>query len=378
MTTLELNNIVKPSELYIGIELSAAKWELSFRIGFTKNRGKTLDAWDIEGLKAAIKEMKKRFGLEETALVKSCYEAGQDGFSVHRQLEQIGIQNTVVDSASIEKSRRKKQLKTDRIDAEKLSLMLLRYYSGDRNVWSVARIPTEEEEDLRRTHRELERLKKESIAHRNRIRMLLKTQGIKVKQIGGKDWKEKLPGLKTWDGKSIPRHLLSEIKRETERLDCVSNQIKKLDAYQEEQLKKSKLPVMEKVRQLEKIKGVGLKSAWILAMEWFGWRRFNNVKEVGAAAGLVGVRHASGEMSQDKGISKIGNPKIRSMMIELAWFFLRYQPDHPLSNWFKERFGQGKRLRRIGIVAVARKLLIMLWKFIARGELAKGTELKTI
>lgn len=377
MTTLEINNIAKLDVLYIGIELSATKWLLSFRTSFTRCRNKTVDAWNIEGVKAAISEMKKRFGLREEATVKSCYEAGQDGFSVHRQLEQIGIKNIVVDSASIETSRRRKRLKTDRVDGEKLSAMLLRYYSGDRDLWRVARIPTEQEEDLRRTHRELERLKKEATSHRNRIRMLLKTHGIRVKSIcTRRDWLDQLKCLRTWDNKFLPVHLLLELKRESERLIFVQNQIKEIDDYQLEQLKVSDLLVMQKVRQLRKLKGVGHKSAWVLVMEWFGWRKFNNVKEVGAAAGLVGVRRSSGEMSQDQGISKIGNPQMRTLMVELAWSWLRYQPDHPLSIWFKERFSQGARLKRVGIVAVARKLLILIWKFVARDELPEGTQLK--
>lgn len=378
MTTLELNNTAKPTVLYIGIELSASKWELSFRTSFTQCRNKAIDAWNIEGLKVLIAEMKRRFDLEDNAEVKSCYEAGQDGFSVHRQLEQINIKNVVVDSASIEINRRKRRLKTDRIDGEKLSNMLLRYNTGDNKLWRVARIPTELEEDLRRTHRELERLKKEATGHKNRIRMLLKTQGVKIKNAGHKGWMEELKKLKTWNNKPIPEHLFCELKRESERLFFVQNQIKEVDAYQTEKLKTSDLPAMQKINHLQQLKGIGYKSAWILVMEWFNWRKFNNVKEVGAAAGLVGVRRASGEMSQDQGISKIGNPQIRSLMVELAWGWLRYQPDHPLSKWFRERFGQGARVRRIGIVALARKLLILLWKFIEKGELAKETKLKTV
>lgn len=376
MTTLEVNNIAKPSELYIGIELSAAKWLLSFRTSFTKCRNKTIDAWNIESLKEIIEEMKKRFVLEDGAIVKSCYEAGQDGFSVHRQLEKIGVKNIVVDSASIETSRRKKRLKTDRIDGEKLSGMLLRYYSGERNLWRVAVVPTEQEEDFRRTHRELDRLKKEATAHRNRIRMLLKTQGISVKKVSHRDWSEKLKSMHTWDNKPIPEHLLAEIERENGRLLAVQKQIKEIDDYQLEQLRTSDLPVMQKVIQIQGIKGIGYKSAWILVMEWFGWRTFNNVKEVGAGAGLTGVRKASGTMSQDQGISKIGNPKIRTLMVELAWSWLRYQPDHPLSKWFYERFSQGTRARRIGIVALARKVLILIWKYVAKGEITLGTKFK--
>jgi transposase len=207
--------------------------------------------------------------------------------------------------------------------------------------------------------------------------MLLKTHGISIKGVGRhRDWMKKLENLRTWDNKHLPKHLLLELKRESERLLFVQNQIKGIDKYQLAQLKTSDLPVMQKVLQIQKLKGIGYTSAWILVMEWFGWRKFNNVKEVGAAAGLTGVRRASGEMSQDQGISKIGNPQIRSLMVELGWSWLRYQPDHPLSLWFQERFSQGARLRRIGIVALARKLLILIWKFISSGELSEGTQLK--
>lgn len=378
MTTLKTEYTTKPTVLYIGIELSAAKWLLSFRTNFTKCRNKTIDSWSIAGLVKAIDEMKKRFDLDSNGVVKSCYEAGQDAFSVHRQLEKLGIDNIVVDSASIETNRRKKRLKTDRIDGEKLSGMLLRYNSGEKGLWRIAVVPTEEEEDLRRTHREIDRLQKEVTSHKNRIRMLLKTHGVKVGKIGGKGWTDELDKIKMWDSKALPEHLLSELKRESARLVFVKNQIKEIEKYQQEQLEASDSPVIQKVLQIGKLKGIGYKSAWLLVMEWFGWRRFNNVKEVGAAAGLVGVRRASGEMSQEQGISKVGNPKIRTLMVELSWIWLRYQPDHPLSIWFRERFDKGGRLKRIGIVALARKLLILIWKFVERGELAPATQLKVI
>jgi len=360
--------------LYMAMELSASKWGLAFS-NEEKVRQITVVAGDQAGLLAQIKRAKEKLGLPADAPVVCCYEAGRDGFWVHRFLEREGMRNHVVDAASIEVNRRQRRVKTDRLDAESLVRMLIRYEKGERTLWRVATVPSEAEEDERRLHREIQRLKKERTSHCNRIRALLVLQGVQLR-------KRAVVGiaverLRTWDGKELPAALREELLRECERLHVLEEQLKELVKAQADRVKTPQTASDRVAEKLNQLRGVGPISSWILSKEFFGWRTFRNRREVGALAGLTGTPYASGSSDRDQGISKAGNVRVRWVMIELAWRWLQYQPDSALSKWFWERFGHGNgRQRRIGIVALARKLLVALWKYLDHGEVPAGAVLK--
>jgi transposase len=308
--------------------------------------------------------------------VVSCYEAGREGFFLHRYLESRGIRNVVVDASSIEVSRRRRRAKTDRLDVKKLLDKLIGFHRKEKRVWSVVRVPSVEEEDGRRLHRELESLKKERTRHRNRIRSLLFGQGIRLRR--WKDVKAVLEGRRLWDGRPLPRGLKGELERELARYELVEEQVKLLHGEQERQIKEPSSANSRKAARLVRLRAVGPRSSWVVSHE-FGWRRFKNRRQVGACAGLVPTPHESGSQGKELGISKEGVSRVRTMMIELSWQWIRLQPQSKISKWFQERFGGGgKRVRRIGIVAVARRLLIALWKMMEYGEIPEGAELKSL
>lgn len=367
--------------LYMAFELSLNTWKLAFGIGGNP-RIVQIAARDLKGLSDEIAKAKKRFGLPEEAGVVSCYEAGRDGFWIHRHLLSIGVQNIVVDSSSIEVNRRKRRAKTDRIDVRKLYTMLVRHDRGEKGVWSVVRVPSRQDEDERRTHRELERLQKERGAHKNRITSLLVTQGIVV-EVNGK-LPELLEGVRLWDGSPLSRQLKSEIKREYSRMKEVDRQIEEIRKEQRDTLKAEKKAApsesqgqkVQTVISLTCLRGIGERSAWTLGHE-FLWREFANRREVAGAAGLVGTPYDSGGSVREQGISKAGNKRIRRLMVELSWCWLRYQPESAITEWFNKRFAEGgKRMRRIGIVGVARRLLIALWRYAILGEVPDGARFK--
>src|SRR5207244_1050121 len=265
------------------------------KLGFTAEPGgqrrvRTMPARDLARLTREIADAQQWFGLKATTPVRSCYEAGRDGFWLHRYVTSLGIANVVVDSSSIEVNRRLRRAKSDALDVRKLLGMLLRYHAGERAVWSVVRVPTVEEEDRRQLHRELRTLKQERTRVANRMNGLLANQGL-------------------W------------------------------------------LPLG--------LRAGGPTGAWVYVNEVFGWRRFRNRKEVGAAAGLTPTPYQSGDERREQGISKAGSRHVRAVAIEMAWGWLRYQPRSRLSQWYQARFGRGgTRARKVGIVALARKLLI--------------------
>jgi transposase len=317
-----------------------------------------------------VGKAKKRLGLPEDCPVRSCYEAGRDGFWIHRFLGHIGISNLVVDAGSIEVSRRKRRAKTDRLDARKLLEKLLEYHSG-KKPWSVVRVPSEETEDARRLERELAVMKKERTMHRNRIRSLLILEGID--QLPGKDYSRDLDRMRRWDGTPLGVGLRKQVERECARLAQVKDQVRQLEGHRREMLKSPQTQGQKKAARLVQLRGVGPVSANLLSSEMFGWRDLKNRRQVGAAAGLTGTPYNSGDIEQDQGISKSGNRRVRATMIELAWGWLQWQPQSALSQWFEKRFAAGgKRMRRVGIVAVARKLLVALWKYLEWGEIPEG------
>lgn len=367
------SNNIKYGRMYIGFELSNSKWKLSFGNG-SKIRIKTIAARDISDLEKEIEIARQKLKIAEDAEIWSCYEAGRDGFWIHRQLEALGIKNLVIDPASIDTKRRARNAKTDRIDAEKLLSCLIRYLNGEKRTFAVVHVPSAEEEDIRRVNREIKRLQKERTSHTNRIKSLLVLCGI-IQEIGI-GFLNDLELLRQWDGNPVPPNIKAEIIREYRRYELVKKHVEELEGKKKEILK-SLGNGADKALRLEQLKGVGPLSAWLMTFEFFGWREFKNVKQVGAAAGLTPTPHNSGDMVREQGISKSGNKRIRATMIELSWLWLRYQPESRITIWFNERFATaGKRMRRIGIVAVARKLLVALWKYLEKGMIPEGSILK--
>lgn len=374
--TTQNNYTTNLQKLYMAMELSNTEWRLGFSIGLGQRpRLRKLKARDLSGLMEEIRKSKERFDLPARTPVMSCYEAGRDGFWLHRYLVRQGVANQVVDSASIEVNRRKRRAKTDRMDVGKLLSMLMRSAQGERKVWSVVNPPSEEEEDQRQLHRELMALKRERTHHINRIKGLLASQGVKMEIKA--DFLAKLEAERLWDGSRLGPGLLNRLAREYQRHQMVQGQIRQIEKDRLEAIRSGGTPAIEQVRQLMRLKGIGINSAWLYVMEFFSWRGFRNRRELGALAGLTPTPYQSGDNSREQGISKAGNRHIRAMAIEIAWAWLRFQPDSALSLWYQRRFGHGNsRIRRIGIVALARKLLIALWRYLELGVIPEGAQLQ--
>lgn len=362
--------------LLVAFELGWTSWRLAFGTGIgNKTLQKTVPARDLGALTRELKRARTRFGLADGTKVVSCYEAGRDGFWLHRYLEEAGIRNHVVDSSSIEVNRRQRRAKSDRLDAAKLLTMLMRYEAGERGVWSVVNAPGIRDETARHLHRELMTLKKDRARHGNRIKGWLAGCGLKVEV--DKRLLEVIPTLRLWDGSSVPCELQRRIERELARWQLADRQIRDVENERARIIRNSPAANVAKVRQLEQLRGIGPNSAWLYVMEFFGWREIRNRRQLGSLAGLTPTPHDSGDMRREQGISKAGNRRIRAMAIEIAWGWLRFQPDSDLSRWYQRRFGEGStRLRKIGIVALARKLLIKLWQYLETGAIPEGALLK--
>jgi transposase len=361
--------------LFLALELGWNEWKLAFATGPADNpRLRSIGGRNTPALLQEIAKAKERFQLPDDAPVYSCYEAGRDGFWLHRFLESHGIHNEVVDSSSIEVKRRGRRRKTDRLDAGKLVSMLIRWQHGERQVWSVVQAPSVADEDRRQLHRDLLELKAERTQHSNRIKALLAGCGLAVPSIDA-CFPELLAKMHTWDGQPVPAELQERLVREHERWVLVDRQIKDLENERARRVRTAKDQSVDKVRQLLRLRGIGANSAWLFVMEFFGWRRIRNRKQLAALAGLTPTPHQSGDSDHEQGISKAGNRRLRTMAVEIAWCWLHYQPGSALSQWYQKRFAKGSsRQRRIGIVALARKLLVALWRFLETGETPAGAE----
>jgi transposase len=363
--------------LYVAFELANSSWRLACSDG-SKLRHVTVTAVDLAQVQGAILGARRHFGLGDKVHTVSCYEAGRDGFWLHRYLQSCGIDNVVVDSASLEVNRRLRRAKTDRVDAGKLLSMLIRYHGGEKQLWKVVRVPSREDEDARHLHRELEALKRERTRYRNRIHGILIQQGLRVRNPSTKKLVKELDLLRTWDGRELPAEMKVRLARVHERLRLVEDQISTLVKEKVQRLKDENAR-MAQVAQLLRLPGIGPVSSWTFVMEFFGWRRFRNRREVAALAGLTPTPYDSGKRLREQGISKAGNRRVRTLAIEIAWAWLRYQPQSKLSMWFLERFATGgSRMRRIGIVALARRLLIDLWRFLEYGVVPEGAQVKAL
>ena len=367
-TVLQSQHTAKPVDLYMSFELGDKRWHISIGDDRRSVSHYTVEAGNTEEVADCIAKATARSTAK--ARVHSCYEAGRDGWWLHRWLTSIGVDNIVVDPASIEVNRRARRAKTDRLDADKLLAMLIRHHSGER-VWSVLREPSPDDEDARRVHRELQRLMHERIAHTNRISSLLVLHNLRPRiVIGGRDW------LAWWSEhrEQVPPILRAELEREAARLKVVKEQVRAIEGARAKELAGGKQP---QVAQLARLRAIGAKGAWVLVKEVFGWRHFANRRELAGSLGLVPTPYASGGSEIEQGISKAGNRRVRALLVELAWSWLRLQPDSALTQWFNRRFANaGKRMRRVGIVALARRLAIALWRYLQTGEIPTGAQFK--
>ncbi len=376
-STIELSKVQEI--LMLAFELSEGEWLLGFSRGFgEKPVRRKVAARDREGVLAQIRWAKQKLGLPSEARVVSCYEAGRDGFWLHRWLEASGIENLVVDSASIEVNRKKRRAKSDRIDVAGLLDLLARHLAGSaKPVWSVVHVPADEDEDRRHLHRELKLAKKDRTRVGHRMRGLLANQGLtlELRQALG----PQLEALRRWDGSPLPPGLRERLVRYAADYEALTERIRVLESERRRRLREEKEdPVHAQALQLYSLQGVGLNTAWAYATELFGWRAFTSGKQVGSFTGLTPTPYDSGTSEREQGIGKDGSRWIRAAAIEFAWGWLRFQPKSELSRWYERRFGSGsKRLRKIGIVALARKLTIALWRFVETGVVPEGAVLKT-
>jgi transposase len=362
--------------LYIAFELGWDKWLLACATQpAQKPRYRSMPARNLEQLRQEIAKAKQRFGLPADAPVCTCYEAGRDGFWLHRALTSLGVKNVVVDSAAIEVNRRRKRAKTDPVDAAKLLNLLCRYHGGERKVWSVVNVPAVEDEDRRQLHRGLKDLQRQQTECSNRIKGLLASQGLDAAVDA--NFRTTLAALRDWAGQPVPDGLRQRILQEFAVWEALHRQVREAANEQERQLREGKEPYLDKVRRLMGLKAVGVRSAWVLVLELFAWRAIQSGKELGALVGLTPTPYDSGRSEREQGISKAGNKHVRSLIVELAWLWRRWQPGSALSQWYERRFATGnKRVRKIGIVALARKLLIALWRYVEQGELPAGAQEK--
>ena len=370
--------------LMLAMELGEEHWKLGFSSAFGQDPlVRDIGSRDKKVLLAQIAWAKKKLGLGKAARVVSCYEAGREGFWLHRFLEANGVESLIVDSSSIEVPQKRRRAKTDRLDLAGLCDLLARHVAGSaKPVWSVVRVPTIEEEDRRHLHRELKTSKQDRTRVSNRIKSLLANNGLTL--TSWKDLKGQLSRLRLWDGSDLPASLGSRLDRYARDYAYYTERIRELEAERRrifsEELRAagSQGLAVAKAVQLYSLKGVGINTAWLYSMEFFSWRTFRNTKEVGSLAGLTPTPKDSGKRYREQGIGKDGNRHIRGSAIELAWGWLRFQPESDLSKWYEARFGTGsKRVRKIGIVALARKLLIALWRFVETGVVPEGARMKT-
>src|SRR5580700_3427037 len=362
--------------LYVALELGCDKWVLaSATQAAEKPRFRTVPARDLTKLQEEVTKAKARFRLAADAPVFTCYEAGRDGFWLHRALTKMGITNVVVDASSIEVNRRQKQIKSDPVDAAKLVNMLCRYHAGERKVWSVVNVPSVADEDGRQLHRGLKDVQRQKTECSNRIKGLLASQGLTATVDA--NFRATLSALRDWADQPVPAGMQIRLLQEYAVWEALHRQERDAANEQERQVREGQERHLGLVRQLMGLKAVGVRSAWILVMELFSWRGIKNGKELGALVGLTPVPYDSGKSKREQGISKAGNKHVRALMVELAWLWLRWQPTSALSQWYERRFGVGnKRARKVGIVALARKLLIALWRLVEHGELPEGAQEK--
>jgi transposase len=364
---------------YVAFELSAKEWLLTMSgAPHAKRQRARVRPGDQAGIERAVTEAKRRLGLPADAPVRSCYEAGRDGFWPHRCLMTLGVTNVVVDSSSIEVSRRARRAKTDRLDGEKLLRLLLRHGGGERDMWHVVRVPSPEAEDARHASRGLTTLQAERTRYRNRIHSLLALHGVARLRLDAR-LPERLTAARDWAQAPLPPgvqarvletwRLLQNVEMERQRARRTERQHSRPPTSTPE-------PELTVAQRLARLRGVAARTATILADELFG-RALRNRREVGALTGLGAAPYRSGTIARDQGIAPSGLPAVRRVAVEIAWAWLRYQPTSGLAQWYHRRFGDGGTVtRRIGIVALARRVIIALWRYVEHGIVPEGALLK--
>ncbi len=378
----------RPTNVCAAIELSKSRWLVAIQVPTgDKISVHKIAGGDVRSLlqllaRARSKLIAAGFGQVE---VHTCFEIGYDGFWLHRLLEREGIHNHVLDSASIQVSRRGRHVKTDRLDAEALVRVLLALLRGERRVCSVVQVPTPREEDEKRLHRSRAALVRDRTRHLARIKGVLALQGVRHVNPARKDWLSLLRNLQTRDGRPFPPMAMAEIKRQAKLLQLVNRMLDKLNEQLARRAKKPRLRrrlhekyMLPKATQLQLLSGLGPTMSTVFATELF-YKTFDNRRQVASYAGLTPTPYNSGSRERDQGISKAGNPIVRHHAVELAWLWLMHQPDSAISQWFHERVGDAKgRVRRIAIVAVARKIIVALWRFLETGLVPDGARLRPL
>ena len=366
----------------VALELSKTTWVCAFAVpGERKVAIHKIKAGEVERLLAVLSTCKAKAEqhLGQPLQIVLCYEVGYDGFWLARWLIARGIRTIVFDPASFLMPRRSRVAKTDRLDAEGMTRILRRWLSGDREMAREVQIPTVAQEDAKRIERERKYLVEERISVIGRIKGLLALHGIWLDRKNiGKGLRQRIGAMTTGDGRPLAPFLRSEIERMLTRHDLITQQIAEVEADRKAALKNEKgsFPQTDKVRRLTMLGAVGETTATVLVAEVYH-RTFQTRRQVASFVGLAPSPYKSGEVDRDRGINKAGSKLARHMLVELAWFWLRYQPDSQLSRWWRERFGnQGMRGRKVGIVALARKLAIALWRFVEDGVVPEGATLK--
>jgi transposase len=367
--------------IFIAIELSQKKWLVTLH---SPDQGKIsrhhLEGGDHAGLLSRIDRIRDRAArvLGGVPAVASCYEAGYDGFWLHRLLLAAGITNYVFDPASIAVDQRARRVKTDRIDGETMLRTLMAFLRGEPRVVRIVRVPAPEQEDARRASRERGRLVKEQTAHTTRITALLRLLGMAVGNPRRRDWLNWLTTQRDWQGQPVPPRMLAEIKYEHARLLLVCEQLKALTQAAAVDPTPAEAEMTRRSELLRQLKCLGPAFATTLTSEVF-YKDFRNRREVGSYFGLTPSPWRSGGIDRDQGISKAGNPRARCAAIELSWLWLRHQPDSQLTLEYRKRtLDAGKRIKRVAIVALARKLVVALWRYLTTGLVPEGAVLKTI
>jgi transposase len=361
--------------LYVAFELAQKDWKLAMTSGFgVQPWVRTIAAGDLAAVARVLQQARARLGVPPTARVVSCYEAGRDGFWIHRALERLRIANRVVDSASIEVNRRARRTKTDRLDAVKLVLMLVRVCLGDTRVWREVHVPSATIDAARHRSRERTSVIQDRTRLRNQIGSWLVTAGCRVSMRAREQalWWTR---ARDWADAPLPTEVQERVARAEARLTLLAEQLAAIEATQAATTRAA--APSSALQRLVNVKGIATTSASVLLDEGLEWRGFQNRRQIGGVLGFAPAKYDSGETSRDQGISRAGNRRMQSVMVQLAWGWLKWQPDSVLTCWYRARFGQGKRSRKIGIVALARKLLIALWRYATGGACPTGAILRT-
>jgi transposase len=369
--------------IFVSLELSRSTWLITSLSpgGGEKMSKHQVRGGDIAALLARFAELKAK-ALARTGKpfpLVVIQEAGLDGFWIHRALVGEGMESHVVDPASIATSRRRRRAKTDRIDGEALVRALLAHKRGEPRVCAMVRVPTPEEEDRRRLCRELKSLIGERVRHVNRLKGLFFAQGIGDYEPRRSDRRERLDGLRTGDGRPLPEHLKALARRELDVIELLNAQIEEVKAGRDALLAAARATASPPgpVAMLLGLKGVGPGFAGALWSEGL-FRHFDNRRQVAAYAGLAPTPWQSGRVDHEQGVSKAGNPRLRAVIVEMAWLWLRHQPGSALARWYRDRVRRdGGRMRKVAIVALARKLLVALWKYVTAGVVIEGAAMKT-